>query len=233
MEKIKLTNPIKIKKIIDNLQLKNITLETGQDNVFIQQENKFIVKQDFLSNTVALLKKCESLEKIDMRNFDFSKIITMEWWFAYCCNLEEIIFPSNVYCNKLTNMNGTFGRTNIKHFNFTNWHFKKSLNIDLTFSSANCTSVQLGKMNIYSSVLTFGWCKNLQEVDLGKFNFLNKKILDSDKNGNFGYLFKDCPELNLVDTRNFTIEENIVDVSKVFNLHNVLFNCNEKCVVVV
>lgn len=229
---ITLNTPNDITKIVQRECFDTLILETGEENVFIPYENKFIVTKYFLSDTSKLFAYTK-IKKIDMSNFDFSEITTMEWWFAYCCNLEEIIFPSNVYCNKLTNMNGTFSRTNIKHFNFTNWHFKKSLNIDLTFSSANCTTVQLGKMNIYSSVLTFGWCKNLQEVDLGKFNFLNKKILGSDKNGNFGYLFKDCTELNIVDARNFTIEENIVDVSKVFNLHNVLFNCNEKCVVVV
>lgn len=232
MDKVKITKATEIKDIVNNLQLKNITIETGNNNVYIPEENKVIVTQDFLSESTALFRRCETLEKIDMSNFDFSEITTMEWWFSYCVNLEEIIFPSIVYCDKLTNMLGTFRNTNIKHFNFTNWWFEKSLILNLTFSGSNCTTVKLGKMNVNSALYTFGFCNKLYEVDLGKFNFHNNTI-DSDLNSFFGCLFKDCFELNLIDARNFTVAERVVDVSKVFSLHHVLLNCNEKCTVII
>ena len=229
---ITLNTPNDITKIVQRECFDTLILETGEENVFIPYENKFIVTKYFLSDTSKLFAYTQ-INKIDMSNFDFSEITTMEWWFAYCVNLEEIIFPPFVYCNQLTNMIETFRHTNIKHFDFRNWHFKKGVKLNLTFSRSSCVSVKLGQMNINEARLTFGFCENLQEVDLGRFNFFNKNILSYPNNSYFGYLFKDCLKLKVIDSKNFTVEESTVDICEVFNLHQVLFNCNEKCVVIV
>ena len=195
MEKIKLTNPIKIKKIIDNLQLKNITLETGQDNVFIQQENKFIVKQDFLSNTVALLKKCESLEKIDMRNFDFSKITTMQWWFCDCCNLKEIIFPRIAYCNKLKDLQLCFGHTKLQSIDLSFMKFENnnnSVRLLQTFYKAKAKKIKLPKCDVNCIAHCFSRCHNLEEI-IAPITF---DLLEDDS---LFETFEQCKRLKLVD----------------------------------
>ena len=127
MEKIKIKEVTEIREIVNNLKLTNITLETGKENAFIPQENKFILTENITSNVQNLLQLCKSLINVDLTKFKFDNVKTMQGWFAYCENLTNITFPQMVYCNKLTNMVTTFRNTKIKHFNFTNWIFKKDL----------------------------------------------------------------------------------------------------------
>ena len=75
---IKLKNKKDIVEIVKQENLTNIVIETGNDNIFIPEENKFIVKDNFLANAPNLfnnkVNKFLKLETIDFSNFDFSEI---------------------------------------------------------------------------------------------------------------------------------------------------------------
>lgn len=77
---MKLKSPEDIKEIIKYKKLKNIIIETGNENIYIPEENKFIVTKQFLSNTTQLLHYSQ-LKTVDLTKFDFSEIITMACWF--------------------------------------------------------------------------------------------------------------------------------------------------------
>ena len=77
---MKLSNPKDIKSIVNQNQLTNIVIETGNENIYIPKENKFIVTKAFLYNTPNLLDFTK-LKTVNLTNFDFSTIHTMACWF--------------------------------------------------------------------------------------------------------------------------------------------------------
>lgn len=60
---MKLTQVADIKYIITNNQLTSIIIETGDENVFIPEENKFILKKNFLLASENLFLHCKTLKK--------------------------------------------------------------------------------------------------------------------------------------------------------------------------
>ena len=86
------TKPSFLKEKVNEKRLEHIVIATSDKNQFIPDKNKFIVTKDFLSNTLRLFDWCLSLQSIDFRDFDFSKISTMKEWFIGCQNLTKIIF---------------------------------------------------------------------------------------------------------------------------------------------
>lgn len=230
MDKVKITKATEIKDIVNNLKLTNITIETGKENVFMPQENKFILTENITANVQNLLQLCNSIINVDLTNFKFDNVKTMQGWFAYCENLNNITFPKVVYCNKLTNMVTTFRNTKIKHFNFTNWIFLKDLRLDSTFSNSDCETVKFGNINITNMLFTFNFCTKLQKVDFGNTHFTISAYKDLSKTL---CAFKKCEKLKLINASNFTIEAEIVRIEDVFTNNNVLLGCNENCVIVI
>ena len=88
MEKIKLKKSFEIENIVQSQKLVNITVETGDENVFILDENTFILKQNFLLASENVFLQCKTLQKINMENFNFSRVTTMKGWFFGCENLN-------------------------------------------------------------------------------------------------------------------------------------------------
>lgn len=103
MNKIKLTNPKEIRNIIEEKQLTNIIIETGDENVYLTNEHKFIVTKEFFCDENRAFENCKTLKKIDMLNFNIvSKqgVTTMSLSFKGCDNLKEInIIKKGVYSN--------------------------------------------------------------------------------------------------------------------------------------
>lgn len=229
MEKIKIKEVTEIREIVNNLKLTNITIETGKENVFMPQENKFILTENITANVQNLLQLCNSIINVDLTNFKFDNVKTMQGWFAYCENLDNITFPKVVYCNKLTNMVTTFRNTKIKHFNFTNWIFLKDLRLDSTFSNSDCETIKFGNINMSNMLFTFNFCTKLQKVNFGNTHFTISTYKDLSKTL---CAFKKCESLKLINASNFTVEAETVPIEDVFINNNVLLGCNENCVIV-
>lgn len=229
MDKVKITKATEIKDIVNNLQLKNITIETGKENVFMPQENKFILTENITTNVQNLLQLCNSIINVDLTNFKFDNVKTMQGWFAYCENLNNITFPKVVYCNKLTNMVTTFRNTKIKHFDFTNWIFFQDLRLDSTFSNSDCETIKFGNINMSNMLFTFNFCTKLQKVNFGNTHFTISTYKDLSKTL---CAFKQCESLKLINASNFTVEAETVPIEDVFTNNNVLLGCNENCVIV-
>lgn len=92
---IKFNKPEYIRFRVLRNQLVNITIETGKENIFIPNENRFIVQKNLLENKPNLLFECATLKTVDFTKFDFSEIKTMKNWFYGCRHLERIIVPEN------------------------------------------------------------------------------------------------------------------------------------------
>ena len=88
---IKFNKPEYIRFRVLRNQLVNITIETGKENIFIPNENRFIVQKNLLTNKPNLLCECATLKTVDFTKFDFSEITTMKNWCNGCRHLERII----------------------------------------------------------------------------------------------------------------------------------------------
>lgn len=229
MDKVKINKITEVKEIVDDLHLTNIVIETGKENAFIPQENKFILTENITSNVQNLLQLCNSIINVDLTNFKFDNVKTMQGWFAYCENLNNITFPKVVYCNKLTNMVTTFRNTKIKHFDFTNWIFFQDLRLDSTFSNSDCETIKFGNINMSNMLFTFNFCTKLQKVNFGNTHFTISTYKDLSKTL---CAFKKCESLKLINASNFTVEAETVPIEDVFTNNNVLLGCNENCVIV-
>ena len=133
MKKVHLQEFSDITNIIKEQQLTSVIIETGNENVFNPQENKFIITKDFLLDAELVFENCASLKKVDLENLDFSEITTMTEWFWGCTNLTEIVFPQMAQCKNVTSLYGCFGETNINVIDLSFMNFDENLD-EITFT---------------------------------------------------------------------------------------------------
>lgn len=148
MDKIKLTKIEDIKTHILCNNLTNIVVETGDGNFFIPNKNKFIVTKYFLHNVNKVFSCCDKLKKIDMSNFDFSPITSMNEWFYLCENLEEILFPTSANCHKLQTLRYCFGLTKIPLIDLSFMETERMLDFSYSFSNSKANKIILPKSNV-------------------------------------------------------------------------------------
>ena len=196
IESHRITRADEIRQIIKKNQLKDIIVETGSENTFISTENKFIVTKEFLSNESDVFSNCPTLKKVDMSNFNFTLIQSMNFWFYDCKNLQEIIFPQEADCDSLRDLSYCFANTSIDIIDLSFMYFDLDsvpLNLHSTFTGATTKKITLPKCNVQNMKNCFYWCSNLKEiiapVNLDFDN--NKKVLER--------TFRLCPNLKLVN----------------------------------
>lgn len=162
---IKLTHFTDLRDITMKNKLKNITIVTGKKNIYNDKKNKFIVTKDFLSKANDVFRNCNSLETINMEKFDFSEVISLKQWFTHCLNLQEIIFPKEANCCKLTSLYACFMETNLPTIDLS---FMKvgnnSLHFKYTFADSKAKKIILPKANIKNFESCFSGCLNVEEI---------------------------------------------------------------------
>ena len=215
MDKIKLVEPEDIAKIIQSKRLKNIFIETGHENVYILDENKF-----FLSNFIGVFSSCGSLQKINMEDFDFSEITTMCNWFCLCKNLEEITFPIEANCEKLKSLCHCFPETKLQNIDLSFMQLNLNIEIDCfgTFARSTVKKITLPSCNIDNFENLFLRCKKLEEI-IAPIYIKNKiQLLKT---------FYECPNLMLVNLSkgNFNQKQFIKQINNTENKNNLQNDC--------
>ena len=127
MEKIQYETAGYITQTVRLNHLKNIIIETGTENAFYPEENRFVLSKDNSFVIYNLLYECKELESVDFTNFDFTETVSMSGWFINCHNLKDIIFPKNVVCKNLWNLRRCFRRTAITELDLSSWSFKSAI----------------------------------------------------------------------------------------------------------
>lgn len=233
MEKIQLTTPSTIGEISYKEKLVNIVLETGNENVYISNEHKFIVTKEFLSNTSSLFCSCSRLESINMSNFDFSEITTMENWFEYSHNLEKVIFPEKMnmpklkslacifqFCKALKEVDLSWIETNSQVSCFLAFRGCENLN-NLTFPKITLKSIGSIAENAYK----------LQKVKLPIELILSEKgfALVPDE------MFKNCYNLKMIDMNEaklVTNSDHIHNLKDLLKAKKNLLNVPDDCLII-
>ena len=216
-----------IREIVKNNKLSNIVIETGNENIYIPEENKFIVTKQFLSNNTQLLHYSQ-VKTVDLTKFDFSEIITMACWFFGCTELEEVIFPEKVNCDKLKSLTGCFVGSNIKSLNMENWIFGKQ-EVSLERMCKNCVNLKsliLPSVNIKYIRELAQYCENLENV---KFSSgIIKNIGSFDCN----YSFAHCKNLQLVDLSESQTSIETLQYMFTSTYVNALDQANPDCIII-
>lgn len=220
MDKIKLTKIEDIKKHILCNNLTNIVVETGNGNFFIPNKNKFIVTKYFLHNANKVFSCCDKLQKIDMQNFDFSSITSLNEWFSLCDNLKEITFPTSSNCQKLQTLRSCFGFTKIQFIDLSFMETERMLDLSYSFSNSNAKKIILPKSNVLHLDNCFKSCDSLEEL------VAPISIYANDFKNTFSY----CKNLKLIDFSNGKgSTEKILNQLTNKNTNNIL---PEDCVVI-
>lgn len=179
MGKVPILYPSEIQQIANLRQLVYLTMETGNENAFIQNENKFIVTKDFLGNAKNVFSHLNTVEVISFKNFDFSEISTMDSWFYFSENLQEIIFPKTVECPILRNMKLCFAGTKLKDLDLSNWKFSpyRHITLDgLVSFSLYIETVKLPKISIQSFNKIALNASRLKNIDFNNSSFIKKYV---------------------------------------------------------
>lgn len=162
---IKLAHFTDLRDIIMKNKLKNITIITGKKNIYNDKKNKFIVTKDFLSKANDVFRNCHSLETINMKKFDFSEVISLKQWFCDCVNLQEILFPQEADCSKLTSLYACFMKTNLQTIDLSFMKIgNNSLHLKYTFADSKAQKIILPKANVKNFESCFSGSLNVVEI---------------------------------------------------------------------
>ena len=223
MRKLKLGTPYGIiRNIINDNKLKTIIIETGIENIYIPNENKFIVTKEFLANVTDVFCGCHTLEKIDMEKFDFSEITTMTCWFWKSKNLKEIIFPTVADCNQLTDLYGCFSETTLGviDLSFMEMLENNKIRFMRTFKHSKAQKIILPKCQILNMEECFSDCLNLEEV-VAPVN------IDLSLEDVLFETFDKCEQVQLVDFQKgkFDVENFVNKITHPNNKNNLPDDC--------
>lgn len=166
MKKIKFNDATYITATIRKLGLNTVIVETGDKNIFIKDENKFIVTKELLQNKSCLFSASPTLKEIDLTKLDFSKITTMAFWFDSTFNLNIIKFPKTADCQMLHSLYRCFSYSGIKSLNLSFMETGNNL-IDvqgLLMNSEECNTIILPKITVNSFSNVFEDCIQLNTV---------------------------------------------------------------------
>lgn len=225
--------PKDIHKIIFAHNIKHLIVVTGEENCYIENENKFVFTPNFLSDHRLVFAHSSDLYSIDFRDFDFSEIKNMSGWFYRCTNLTNIYFPAVVNAQKLYSLSSTFAETNIKKLNLSNWNFG-AYPVDLSACVEDCNSLEavtIGEVNITEMNHFAENDKNLQSATFYNTYFMRESGAITSRPDFIKNIFKNCKNLKQVD---FSTSKNSRKFLKksLKQYKEMLTTINEDCLIV-
>ena len=213
-----------IAKTIRLRNLRNVIIETGAENAFYPEENRFVLSKEDAKDAYNLVEGCWWLESVDFTNFDFSEIKSMCGWFNGCFNLKEIIFPKNVVCKNLWNLRSCFSRNVIKEIDFSSWIFERPIKLDgFVVKCPLLKTIKLPKMKVEEATRVISTCESLTTIEAP---------IELTKNATIKNLVLNCQSLKVIDVSNAKLDSTKSN-KEVLMSDNNLYNIAEDCVILV
>lgn len=213
-----------IAKTIRLRNLRNVIIETGDENAFYPEENRFVLKKDNCYIAYHFLAECKSLESVDFTNFDFSEITSMYEWFYGCSNLKEIILPKNVVCTNLWDLRRCFKDNAISKIDFSSWIFEHP--IDLEEFVVDChllKTIKLPEMKVNDAVRVVVGCKNLTTINAP---------IKATRNAPVRHFLLNCESLKVLDVSKAKLDS-VKTNQEVLLSDNNLYNIPDNCVILI
>ena len=225
-----LTANFQIQTIVMSESIENVKLVTSTKNCYNEKDKTFYVTKDFLASVTGLFSYT-NIKSADFTKFDFSEITTMSHWFHACSQLEKVIFPEIVICQKLTSLTRCFSYTNIKTLDLSNWQIRNTIEIDLLCENCNqLESLKLPRVTVaHSRQMAFG-CKNLKTV--------NAPIIFTSHINEWPHkvLFQGCSTIEKIDLSQAVLRhapKKIDSIESLMRNYGNLKFANKDCVVII
>ena len=163
-----------------------------------------------IKNMSHLFEGWNSLDPINLSDFDYSSVIDMSYIFSECS--FESIDLSNLNTPEVENISHIFeGCSSLKEINFTNFNNGKVNDISYMFSG--CSSIISIDLSILNNIpiLTmdhiFEGCSSLVSINLS--NLKTEDALD------MSYMFSGCEHLESIDLSNL-VTSSVINLSHIF-----------------
>lgn len=214
-------------KFIEDNKIKKVIVSTG-DKTYIENNHLILSQYDSedLSNLFYIL---DSIEDVDLSNFDFTNTRTMSNCFYGCTNLKKITFPNVVHCPNLYSLIRCFDSTAIETIDFSSWEFDATnIHFDGCFKHCdNLTKITMPKAkNIFVFDLCYD-CRNLKEIVFNQCNFcLGTQVQGTSVNT----AFYGCKNLKLIYCANLQGDSDFIAIMLASMANNA--QIPEDCVIV-
>ena len=172
----------------------------------------FIGNNTSSTTTAAIFEHCESIEKLDLRNWTTSHITDMRDIFAACSNLKSINL-SSWNTNKVTNMSRMFcACPALTELDLSSFSTNKVTNMMCMFygcrSLASLDLSNFDTSNVTDMSQIFAYCTKLNNLKMSNFN--TSKVTDMNT------MFACCYKLESIDLSNWNTS-NVTDMNGMFN----------------
>ena len=192
------------------------TIRFGSTSTAGNREKSLLTVEHFsldgLSDIRNMFRNCVSVTRIEVGNWDTSKITDMSMAFQNCSSLTTLDV-SNWDTGQVVNMYAMFQRCpHLTELNVDEWDTSNAINMSCLFY--NCTSLtKLNVDNWDTSQVTnmnsmFYNCSSLSQLNTSEFDMGN--VTD------VGYMFFGCSSLSQLDVSNWNISQ-VSNMSDMFN----------------
>ena len=159
---------------------------------------------------------CNSLTKLDLKNFNTTNVTDMRSIFSGCSSLTELNLK-NFNTTNVRDMGFMFSEcSSLKEIDLKNFNTINVTNMESMFSEcSSLTKLDLkdfNTTNVTNMEGMFYGCSNLKEINFGQ-NFNTTNVT------NMNNMFRECSKLTKLDLQNFNTE-------KVTKKENMFFGCN-------
>ena len=193
---------------------------TSTSMMFSRMENLTTIDGIEYLNTVnvtdmsAMFSGCQSLDSLDVSNFDTKNVTDMSWMFGICKSLTSLDLGSFDTGN-VTKMNAMFsGCENLETLNIGGFNTENVTKMNSMFAGCkklttlSFNNFETQKVEDMSSM--FSGCQKLDSIDVTMFNTENVTKMSS--------MFSDCQTLDTLDLSKF-------DTKSVMRMDNMFKEC--------
>ena len=181
--------------------------------IFNQTDNDVeLMWNNSIDNCRRMFQGCKNITKINLSNFDTSKVTTMQYMLNDCSNLN-LLDLSNINTSNVEDMSFLFYRCNyLTSLNLSNLDTSKVTNMQKMFMDCqhlrflNLSNLDNSNVRVMHSMLMY--CFRLISIDLTNFNTQN--VI------NMASIFYNCAALNSLDLSYFNTS-NVEDMANMFH----------------
>ena len=201
----------------DEIIVDNVDKDMDEDckiSVNSYETTKVVLNWDIGFNDFSyMFYSVSDIISIDLSEFDYKGVTTMEHMFCRCTNLESINF-GNFDTSLVEEMHGLFAENyNLLSVDLSNLDVSKVEDMSFLFYHSGINSVNLKNWktsSLKNMYAMFGSCYYLKSLDISSFETSNVEDM--------GALFYECFELESIDLSNF-------DNSKLSDINMMFYSC--------
>ena len=200
--------------LLSQILLNGVEIDKSDNFVSTQDENHItLIWSTQLTTCYNMFKNLKNIESVDLTNFDFNQVISLESFFEGCSSLKSVDF-GNADAKAVRTMRSMFnGCNSLISLNIGSIQTEQLIDLTYTFNDCkNIISIDLSSFNtpdLLYAPSTFRGCSSIKEIKFGP-NFQTSKVIHMER------MFQDCRVLESLDLSNFNTE-NVLYMDSMFD----------------